>query len=222
MGTRRKPLAGYVRVIGGDSVRARRAAAQGAQGRVAGPGQVMTKSGQISPNLGDALFLDRAGRTQIRVDGTSMEIATGSPKRLQARAAPSDVEAVQENVDTNTEMIEEVDDRVTAILVDHDTRLAIIETERTPQPFVADGALDQTVGLEFFAKIDNTAGDVTVEIVAQANAVVNVIVTAYDGLNVCRLQPTTGNINLAADYPFTAALDGGRFLCDGTDWWRIP
>lgn len=112
MTTRRRSTAGTPRAL--DPVRARRASQQASQGRVAGPGQAVDESGQIIPDLGDVQYVDRDGKQQIRVDGTSLQIGTGSPKRLEARVKPADIQEVAAEAEAATS---ELDARTAAAIV---------------------------------------------------------------------------------------------------------
>lgn len=91
---------------------------------MAGPGQAVDESGQIIPDLGDVQYVDRDGKQQIRVDGTSLQIGTGSPKRLEARVKPADIQEVAAEAEAATS---ELDARTTALLLDHEIRLRALE-----------------------------------------------------------------------------------------------
>lgn len=127
MTTRRRSTAGTPRAL--DPVRARRASQQTAQGRLAGPGQTVDTTGRIVPDLGDVSYVDRNGKQQIRIDEASLQIVTGSPKRIAARTKPADVEQVAVEA---TEARSELDARLTGILTNHEGRIGSLESAPAP------------------------------------------------------------------------------------------
>lgn len=216
---RRQPSHNVARAL--DGVRKRRATGADTSGDAVGDGLTIDASNRHAVALGDAMGLDARKRITPIIDEETLQISSGSPKRIMARVKPSEVRAVEADVATNTDNISELDDRTTNLLTNHEGRLQAIEADRVPQTFLADGDLDVTLGKVFLVLIDNTAADVTVDIDPVARGEINVKVIAYDGGFTCRLRAKSGNIDGVGTYDFTAALESVRILCDGTDWWVI-
>lgn len=209
MSARRKSLAGFVRVIGGDLTRMRRAVAQAASGRVAGPGQLTDNSGRLVPNLGDVQYVDRDGKQQIRVDNVTLRIVAHSPKALAAVVGPQEIAVVQEGVTENAEDIAEVDTRTAAFLLDHEDRIQDLEAD-----VAADGVL-----------ISGLRNDLNDEIAARAsgdNALIDRFtfypvtitndgpISVSDHINVfVKLDNTGGDVT--AEFPVASDMTGGTW-----------
>lgn len=236
-GSRNRPIHNTPRAL--DEVRARRGSASAADGRAVGRGLEVDNQGRPAQRLGRAQRFDDRGAMEILLGGY-LGYLPGSPERivflpgkeriLVRRAVPT-IDAVE----AAPARVTELDGRLTAFLVNHDGRIAILETkvllleDRAAalegsarahlQFFSADGVAD-LARPRVVLVLDNTGGDVTVSI-DDARLVdgqeIAVHVEGYDPANVCRLDDGSTPID------FSTAGAGGVFIAsaDRAAWIQV-
>lgn len=181
-----------------------------------GAGLAKDDEQKLTVKLAGALAFTPDGEIGILFDESTLEQSPGSPVMLRAKVAPAQVKQIETTQAESRDLLTSV-----AVALGTETTDRRAADLAQPQTFLADGSVSFALSPKAFILIDNTAANVTVSVAPFAGYEINVKVIGYAGGNTCRLQPTSGNIETAGFIDYTAALDSARYLCDGTDWWRI-
>lgn len=191
-----------------DPTRARRGAAQAADGLVAGRGVTIDNSGRVQVDLGAALFFNDRGQVEIRVDGVTLGILPGSAESLRILIGDASIQKAKGGGIVARPTIQQVQDG-TGTLAD-----TIARIQANKENKIEKGAANGYAPLDAGSLVPLANLPATMPPAAHASTHA---AAGSDPITVSEAQVTNLTTDLAAKVPTTRQVLAGTGLTGGGD-----